>query len=206
MTKRDITGIRFGRLVFIEFVQKRKKANFRCDCGAITTAWTSNVTRGMTKSCGCLLKEGNGNRVHNDTPTNENPGLPRLYNIWRVMKSRCDFPNVKSWMRYGGRGIKVCDEWRNYLVFKSWALNNGYAANLTIERIDNDGGYCPDNCRWATINEQALNKSNTLFVTYKGERLPLKTLCRRANRNYYSIRSRLVRGWSEADALADIVA
>lgn len=94
----------------------------------------------------------------------------RLYNVWCGMKERCKNPKSKRFARYGGRGIKVCDEWENdFAEFREWALNNGYADKLTIDRIDNNKGYSPDNCRWATQKEQNRNYSRNHMITYQGE-------------------------------------
>lgn len=95
----------------------------------------------------------------------------RLYGIWQGMKNRCGNPNVEKYSIYGGRGIKVCDEWAiNYLPFRKWALNNGYKSNLQIDRIDSNLNYCPDNCRWVTPKEQQRNRTNSVYITAFGER------------------------------------
>ena len=93
----------------------------------------------------------------------------RLYRIWIAMRSRCYSEKNESYKDYGGRGISVCDEWSNsFVAFMQWSLSSGYQENLTIDRIDTDGNYCPENCRWATRKEQANNKRNTLYITFEG--------------------------------------
>ena len=93
----------------------------------------------------------------------------RLYRIWIAMRSRCYSEKNESYKDYGGRGISVCDEWLNsFVAFMQWSLSSGYQENLTIDRIDTDGNYCPENCRWATRKEQANNKRNTLYITFEG--------------------------------------
>lgn len=92
----------------------------------------------------------------------------RMHNSWSAMLNRCEHTNNKNYDLYGGRGIKVCDEWHKWEVFRDWALNNGYQDGLTIDRIDGDGNYEPSNCRWVTMDIQANNKSNNKYITYQG--------------------------------------
>ena len=113
------------------------------------------------------------------------------------MRMRCNCKTNKAYKNYGGRGIKVCDEWNDYLIFKSWSLNNGYTDDLTIERIDINKGYSPDNCKWIPLKDQCLNKQNTIWVDYKGQRKPLKVWCDELGLKYEKITQRLKPlGWS----------
>lgn len=156
----DHTGQRFGRLVVIELkgFEKGGQATWlcRCDCGNQSVVIGSNLRRGTTTSCGCLRDELR--IVHGKYHT-------RLHNVWKLMKRRCSNPNDKRYHRYGGRGIDVCDEWRNdFGAFYAWATANGYDENAkygecTLDRIDNDKGYSPDNCRWVDIKTQNNNRS-----------------------------------------------
>jgi len=104
-----------------------------------------------------------GKVIHNGKGT-------RLYRIWKIMKTRCYNKNFHKYPRYGGRGIVVCEEWKNsFISFRNWALENGYADNLTIDRINNNGNYEPSNCRWVTNKIQANNRVSCHLITYKGE-------------------------------------
>lgn len=126
----------------------------------------------------------------------------RLYGIWSNIKNRVSNPNNKSYYRYGGRGITICEEWaKSYESFKRWALSNGYRDDLTIDRIDNDGNYCPENCRWADRTVQANNKSDNHRITYNGQTKTTTQWGRETGLNSQIITGRLKLGWSLEDAL-----
>ena len=150
----------------------------QCECGGQKIATGSGLRNGTIKSCGCLRKEKNIQNItgYNQSGTNITHGKTktRLYTIWRAMKRRCYQKNATNYYRYGGRGIEVCDEWRNsFQEFYDWSQANGYDDTLTIDRIDNDKGYSPDNCRWTTQTEQVKNRSVTIMYTHNGETKPL---------------------------------
>lgn len=165
----DLVGKKFGRLTVQERYINDNKGGARwccsCDCGNFTIVRTYHLTSGKIRSCGCIKKEMLSNRkdAHHKTGT-------KLYRIWAGIKQRCFNSNHKNYSRYKGRGITVCNEWKNdFLSFYNWSLKNGYKDGLTIERINNDGNYCPENCRWSTRKEQANNTSRNRFIFYNGE-------------------------------------
>ena len=126
----------------------------------------------------------------------------RLFKIWNDMCRRCNKPTHKRYSDYGGRGITVCEEWNNsFETFYHWAINNGYNNSLTIDRIDNDKGYFPNNCKWATYEEQANNKRTCHYITYNGETHTIKEWGKINNINPTTIRTRIHAGWNEIDAI-----
>jgi hypothetical protein len=152
----DLTGQRFGQLSVISRAQSKNGArwNCRCDCGAKKIIQGGHLRHGSARSCGCRKPAliGQANSTHGETRT-------RIYKIWIGMKSRCYDEKHQAYAIYGGRGILICDAWRNdFPAFRTWALANGYAAYLTIDRRDNNKGYEPGNCRWATWKEQRANQ------------------------------------------------
>lgn len=192
-------GQRFGRLVVVSAADRKDgyaRWKCLCDCGATTEARTGDLKHGNTSSCGCLRRELTGNirRTHGLSKTS-------LHNTWELMRSRCSNPNNKCWQDYGGRGIKVCERWEN--SFENFLADMGEKPfeGAQLDRIENDGDYSPDNCRWSTRKENGRNKRNTLFLTLNGLTLPLPVWAEKNNVSAKVLRSRKRRGWSDEDIL-----
>lgn len=158
---KDLTGRVFGRLTVIRRLTEEEGARrgqpkwlCQCECGRQTTPLTASLLSGKTKSCGCLgLENATKAKIkHGDALSKKKTPL---YGIWAAMLRRCENPNVSSWKYYGGKGVKVCEAWHDYIAFREWAVANGYAPTLTIDRIDSNGDYEPKNCRWITAFENA---------------------------------------------------
>lgn len=181
MRKReDIIGKRYGRLTVIGLHGvKRHHAQWlcQCDCGLTTLAYAYQLNKGTKKSCGCLRVEEASKHIPPATKGSENPtykhggksgGIERLYITWWNMLKRCETESANRYEFYGGRGIKVCEEWHDYDAFRSWAYENGYfdqdpklprKDKLSIDRIDPDGDYTPDNCRWVSLSENVRQRN-----------------------------------------------
>ncbi|MCI8374909.1 MAG: hypothetical protein HFI29_05660 [Lachnospiraceae bacterium] len=196
----DLTGQRFGRLVVLEKADSDKSGNTmwkcRCDCGTIKKVNSSKLRSGETKSCGCLRKETTA-KINKGNKSRITHGMSRtrLYRAWGNMKHRCS-PScpLKCYDSYYGRGIRVCDEWKDFAAFADWALKNGYTDELTIDRIDNDGNYEPGNCRWVTREVQDNNRSNSRYITYKGKTLTVTQWAREIGTSVSNLRKHLKRG------------
>ena len=193
----NLLGLRFGKLVVIARSENDKHKNARwlcqCDCGNTKVVVGSSLIKGHTKSCGCVRKH-----LLQTMPLKHGKKNTRLYNIWIDMKRRCNSKNRKSYKDYGGRGIVVCNEWlQDFMNFYNWAIANGYKENLTIDRIDVNGNYEPNNCRWIEKGEQNRNQRTNLKFTYKGETHCLKEWAEILKINYNTLHSRLtVLGYS----------
>lgn len=168
----DITGKKFGRLLAVEYIgviNGRGSWRCKCDCGAEKIIPKHDLSAGKILSCGCYHNENATRRL-----TTHGGSKERLYAVWCDMKNRCYNPNYAEYRYYGQRGIFVCEEWKNdYPAFRDWALANGYDEHnknkeCTLDRIDVDKNYCPDNCRWVDLFVQANNKRNNIKIEYNG--------------------------------------
>ena len=179
----DLTGQRFNRLTVLEYYGQSKWL-CKCDCGNETIVNAHKLKTGHTQSCGCLQKEkaSVANTKHRLSDS-------RLYGIWSNIKDRCYRKNNPSYKDYGCRGILMCDEWKNdFLAFYNWSMNNGYEYNLTIDRIDNNGNYEPENCRWATRKQQNRNTRQCIYYEYKNKKITRGELSELAGYPYSKIR------------------
>lgn len=192
---KDLTGQRFGKLTVIEYKGSNKGTGSlwlcKCDCGNEKIITSRNLLNKTCKSCGCYSKDNPAHITHNLYHT-------RLHNIWIGMKSRCYNKNNKRYKNYGGRGIKVCEEWQEFKSFYEWAIINGYNQTMdrgecTIDRIDINGDYSPDNCQFINIKKQQRNKTNTRYVNYKGKLYCLAELAEMLNLNYKYLWQKLKR-------------
>ena len=205
----DLTGKRFGRLVVNDLYDRNNgviRYECICDCGNQTVVRASNLRSGHTKSCGCFHDDSSSEkgterhyRTHSMTGT-------RLYRIWHGMKSRCYNPNVQYYCYYGSKGVGMCEEWKSHFEqFYQWAISNGYDDGLSIDRIDSNGDYCPENCRWATPIEQQANRINTPRLTCHGVTKTLSEWAAETGIKRNTIRERLNRGWSVEKSLTEPV-
>lgn len=197
----NLVGKKFGRLLVIEKttpLNGHTRWLCKCDCGNECVAYGNSLKTGNTTSCGCYKTE-NAKRLFSTVRQNDK----HLYAVWNGIKQRCSNENNKSYCNYGGRGIRVCEEWANrYECFYEWAINNGYERGMQIDRIDNNGNYEPSNCRFVNREIQANNKRNVRLYTIDGETKSLPQWCRQYGQDYSTVGQRVrVLGWNIKDAL-----
>ena len=203
----DLTGQQFGKLTVVrrgpDRIAKSGKSvrwECRCECGAQALVDGRHLKNGHTRSCGCekkiaARKVGKDNLRHNQEER-------RLHHIWNGLNMRCRNEKNDRFSDYGGRGITVCKEWADsFGAFRDWALANGYRGDLTIDRIDVNGNYIPENCRWATVIEQNNNKRNNHFITVFGVKKTVSEWARAVGISNGTIYARLRKGWNEYEAI-----
>ena len=186
----DITGKRFGKLTVLKkHPEKSKSGNIRwicqCDCGNTTVVIGSHLRSNHTTSCGCnkLSKIANGHSAE------------RIYRTWKKMHERCENPKHDRFKWYGAKGISVCKEWKDFMIFRNWAMANGYNDSLTIDRINFKGNYCPENCRWVDMKFQANNRSNNRIIEIDQKKFTVSQLSIEYNLSQSTIFNRLKLGW-----------
>lgn len=197
----DIKGIRFGRLIAIEPTKKRSSSGCiiwkcKCNCGTITYVPVNTLRNGQ-KSCGCLQKEAvrKANTTHGKSYT-------KIHRTWSSIKDRCLNSNDVAYNNYGGRGIKICEEWANdFMTFCNWSYSNGYNETLTIDRIDNNGNYEPSNCRWVERKTQQNNRRNNHYITINNETKTLQEWGESTGIKPNTINCRIRKGWSCENAI-----
>lgn len=169
----DISNQVFGRLTAIKYIGKNNHGDSQwlcqCECGKQSIVATYRLRNGHTRSFGCLNKE-----ITLEKSTTHGLSHTKLYSVWKAMLSRCNNPKNKAYKHYGLRGIKVCKEWMDLQRFYDWAMNSGFKKGLELERIDNDGDYEPNNCKWATRQEQVNNTRRNIKIEINGITKTLK--------------------------------
>lgn len=198
---KDLLNQKFGQLTV---VQKLKMNNHRemewlcvCDCGREHISTSNRLTRGQTTCCKECMKNkiSISNTKHSCKPE-------ALWCCYQNMKTRCYNKKYSLYHRYGGRGISVCEEWYNSFVsFRDWAFNSGWEEGLSLDRIDNNGNYCPENCKWSTVQEQSNNRHTNRILTANGVSDTMANWSRKLNIPYYVIQYRLEKGWDDAKTL-----
>lgn len=182
----------------------RRKYLCRCDCGTERLLGPTDFVQSRTKSCGCLNAE-----VSRERATKHGRRFTKLNAVWANMRARCTNPKHIGWVRYGGRGITVCEEWDDFTVFREWALDAGYVEDADyrqeVDRIDNDGPYSPDNCRVVSPKKNRQNTSASHMLTAFGEMKSMGAWADdpRCVVSYYTLRTRTQRGWDTQRALTE---
>ena len=168
-------GTRYSHLLVIGSPVKAASGRYmclcRCDCGAEKLMYEEALKYGNSRSCGCVNRKLSRERIIANRDRRVSHGMcgTRLHRIWKAMKYRCSNPSAQYFHRYGGRGISVCEAWRtSFIAFHEWAMQHGYRDDLSIDRIDNDGDYTPENCRWVAMDTQARNTRQNRFITAFG--------------------------------------
>lgn len=198
MTRINLTGKKFSRLTVTEYSHTdggRAYWKCKCDCGNEATVSAGNLKSGLVRSCGCL-KSVPHNKTHGESQT-------RLYRHWISMVRRCTKPNTEAYKWYGARGIKVCREWMTFEGFKAWVMNTRPDESYTVERIDVNGDYSPENCKWIPMSEQANNRTTCVIIEHNGETKNLTEWCAELNLSYKLVHNRITKlHWSFEKAIS----
>lgn len=202
--KNDLTGKTFSRLYVIGVADTGTRKTYyycKCICGKMKTVRSDSLIDGTVRSCGCMKLEQD--RINLEAAHTHKQSGTRLYEIWQGMKTRCYRSTDARYHRYGGRGITMCDEWKNdFIAFYNWANANGYSDLLSIDRVDNDGNYEPSNCKWSTMEEQCNNRETNIRITIGNATKTLTQWCDIFQLEYATIHGRYTRnGFSGIDDL-----
>ena len=198
MRKEDLTGKKYN-LLTVEGLDCVKDGvsywKCRCDCGNVVNVRGNNLKSGAVKSCGCLRKIPS-NFMHGESKT-------KLYRHWISMIYRCTNPKKDSYKWYGARGISVCEEWKTFEGFKAWAMKTRPDESFTVERIDVNGDYCPENCKWIPAGDQADNRRTNIVIEHNGQKKNLAQWCDALGLDYKRIHNRMFRlGWDFEKAIS----
>lgn len=192
----DLTGQRFGFLTVAKRAENDNQGKAiwecKCDCGNMHTVSRTDLKNSHVKSCGCYTKE-----FQKTSHIKHGLKYTRLYRTWNDMKDRCYNPKCHAYSNYGGRGISICEEWKNNVVnFYNWAMSNGYTDELSIDRINVNGNYEPSNCRWVTMKVQQNNKTTNRIIEFNGASHNLSEWAKIFKIPYMNMKSRIKDGWS----------
>lgn len=206
----QMIGNKYGKLTVVSIEKQNQKTllNCRCDCGTEITRPTYMIGSGVVKSCGCFKGEAirryNASGKHSRSRLKDGRSLHPLYGLWFQMISRCKNPKQKHYDRYGGRGIKVCEEWHDFWNFAKWSDSvGGRPKGYTLDRIDNDGNYEPSNCRWADWRTQKTNTSANVFLEYNGVKKTIIEWSEELHLHPHTLQSRIKQGWPIERALTE---
>jgi hypothetical protein len=197
----DLVGLKVGLLTVVKYIYSRKKNPHwicECECGRYPIFSSNSLRKGLI-SCGCVHR-----KFRADVPIKMDEDRKRILRIFKGIIDRCEREQNISYHNYGGRGIHMCSEWRNdFKAFYEWAISHGYANNLEVDRIDFNGNYCPENCRWISKTENNRNTRANVFIMYRGERLCIAEACEKAGMKkwYKTVCNRLKMGWDVEKAL-----
>lgn len=204
MPLKDRSGQRVGNLVVLSRGETRGKSVFwlcRCDCGIIKEIASCSLNPGNTVSCGCH-RRAVASKTAKTLSFKHGGSYKKLYRIWACMRDRCNNPNAVAYAGYGGRNITVCNAWNDFSVFEKWAMESGYKQGLSIDRIDNNDGYSPVNCRWSTQKEQSNNRRSNIFIEHDQQKLTVAQWAERLGVNRHTLYARLKSGMSVSEALS----
>lgn len=201
MKLENLTGQRFGRLIVIKQGKSTWKSNrtswdCACNCGNKINVASKNLKNGRTQSCGCLMRDSARERGRKSIKHGMEGTKP--YKLWGCIKARCYNPNNPSYRNYGARGISMCEEWRNdFKMFYDWVIANGYGDGLQIDRIDKNGNYEPNNCRFITCKENQRNRRDNILITIGDETKTVSAWAEESGINYHTMLHRVKCGWGE---------